>query len=65
MKQRASILLEFDLPRTAIKKLDRYIPDYVENSQDMLNYIKKSQITIKVNANLSSYKFERLKKEVL
>ncbi len=64
-KPRSSILLEFDLPRTAIKKLDNYIPDYVDNPEGILNYIRTNQNNIKIRANLSNYEFERLKKEVL
>jgi hypothetical protein len=64
-KPRSSILLEFDLPRTAIKKLDGYVPDHIESPEDILNYIKTNEHNIQANAKLSNYEFERLKKEVL
>lgn len=62
ISNRASILLEFDLPITAIKTLDALVPQYVE-ADDFLKYIKENQEVLLVMLPL--YEQERLKREIL
>ena len=62
ISNRASILLEFDLPITAIKTLDALVPQYVE-ADDFLRYIKENQEVLLVMLPL--YEQERLKREIL
>lgn len=64
MSPRTSLLMEFDLPKTAIRKLDNYIPEKVSDDE-FIQYIKQNHQDIIRNALLSNYEYERLKKEVL
>ena len=64
MSSRASLLMEFDLPKTAIRKIDNYIPDTVIDSE-IITYIKQNSLNIAKNAFLSTYEYERVKKELL
>lgn len=64
MSTRANLLMEFDLPKTAIRKIDNYIPEYVSDDE-FIKYIKQNTQDITRNAFLSNYEYERLKKEVL
>lgn len=64
MSSRANLLMEFDLPRTAIKKLDDTLPQYVDDN-NILAYIKNNQQFLFSTSNLDEYEIERLKKELL
>lgn len=64
MSPRASLLMEFDLPKTAIRKIDNYIPEYI-NDDEFIPYIRQNYQDIVRNALLSNYEYERLKKEIL
>lgn len=64
MSSRANLLLEFDLPRTAIKKLDDLLP-YTVDANNILTYIKDNKDFLLPASNLSEYEIERLKKELL
>ena len=64
MSPRANLLMEFDLPKTAIRKIDNYIPEHVHD-EEFIPFIKQNNQDIARNAMLSNYEYERLKKEVL
>ena len=64
MSPRASLLMEFDLPKTAIRKIDNYIPEYI-NDDKFIPYIRQNNQDVVRNALLSNYEYERLKKEIL
>jgi hypothetical protein len=64
MSSRANLLMEFDIPKTAIRKLDYYIPETI-NENDLIKYIQDNQFDIAKKAYLSSYEYERIKKEIL
>lgn len=64
MSSRASLLMEFDLPKTAIRKIDNYVPQYL-NDEEFLQYIRQKKQDILRNALLSNYEYECLKKEIL
>lgn len=64
MSPRANLLMEFDLPKTAIRKLDEHIPKTVEEEY-LLNYIKENYLALKEKSLLSKYESERIEKEVL
>lgn len=64
MSSRANLLMEFDIPKTAIRKLDYYIPETI-NENDLIKYIQDNQFDIAKKAYLSSYEYERVKKEIL
>lgn len=64
MSSRANLLLEFDLPRTAIKKLDDLLP-YTVDANNILTYIKDNKDYLMSSSDLSEYEIERLKKELL
>lgn len=54
--------MEFDIPTTAIKKLDQFIPSSV-SSENFIEYIKNNKEFI--STMLSPYENERLQKEIL
>jgi len=64
MSSRANLLMEFDLPRSAIRKLDGFISQEI-SGEDMINYIKNNRQKIFGNAGLTNYEKERVTKEVL
>ncbi len=64
MSPRANLLMEFDLPKTAIRKIDNYIPEHIHD-EEFIPFIKQNNQDIARNAMLSNYEYERLKKEVL
>lgn len=64
MSQRASLLMEFDLPKTAIRKIDYYVPEHIKD-EEFVQYIKQHHQDIVRSELLSNYEYERLKKEVL
>lgn len=64
MSQRTSLLMEFDLPKTAIRKLDNYVPERISDDE-FISYIQQNNQDIVRSALLSNYEYERLKKEIL
>lgn len=62
ISERANLLMEFDIPTTAIKKLDQFIPSSV-SSENFIEYIKNNKEFI--STMLSPYENERLQKEIL
>lgn len=64
MSPRTSLLMEFDLPKTAIRKLDNYVPENISDDE-FIFYIKQNNQDIVRNAFLTNYEYERLKKEIL
>lgn len=64
MSPRASLLMEFDLPKTAIRKIDNYIPNNIKD-ENFIPYIRQNSQDIIKKTLLSNYEYERLKKEIL
>ena len=64
MSPRASLLMEFDLPKTAIRKIDNYIPNNIKD-ENFIPYIRQNSQGIIKKTLLSNYEYERLKKEIL
>ena len=62
ISERASLLLEFDIPTTAIRKIDSSVPQRVP-SEHFIEYIKQNSKSIA--SKLSSYEVERIQKEIL
>lgn len=63
MSSRANLLMEFDLPISAIRKLDSTIPAHV-NEQDVVAYVKRNKEILNF-AELTNYEKERITKEIL
>lgn len=62
VSERASLLLEFDIPTTAIKKIDSSVPQGI-SSATFIKYIKQNSEF--VTQKLSAYEKERTQKEIL
>lgn len=56
--------MELDLPKTAIRKIDNYIPDNIKD-ENFIPYIRQNSQDIIRKTLLSNYEYERLKKEIL
>lgn len=56
--------MEFDLPNTAISKLDKSIPAAFDEER-FIRLIKARPDMILGRANLNQYEIERIKKELL
>ncbi|MDD3014016.1 MAG: DEAD/DEAH box helicase [Candidatus Gastranaerophilales bacterium] len=64
MSSRANLLIEFDLPKTAIRKIDQYIPENV-GGDSLIPYIRLNYQNIFRDTSMSPYEIERIKKEIL
>lgn len=64
MSPRANMLMEFDIPKTAIRKLDAYIPKEVDG-ENIVRYIRDNAKSLVEKTSLSSYEKERINKEIL
>lgn len=62
ISERANILMEFDIPTTAIKKLDQIIPSSI-TSENFIEFIKSNRNFISMI--LTPYENERIQKEIL
>lgn len=62
ISERATLLREFDIPSTAIKKIDNFVPKHIS----VESFIKYIQINKSIITNiLSDYEMERIQKEIL
>lgn len=62
ISERANLLMEFDIPTTAIKKLDQIIPSSI-TSENFIKFIKDNKNFISMI--LTPYENERIQKEIL
>lgn len=62
ISEKSNLLMEFDIPTTAIKKIDKILPGDIRH-EDFLKYIKENKA--KIFSKLSGYEIERLEKEIL